>query len=128
MKDGFLKVAAATVKIDVANIRGNVKHIQEKILLADQMGVNLLVLPELCVTGYTCGDLFFSDSLLSESRKALQELAAFTTGKYPIVFVGLPLSHNGKIYNSAAALFNGRILGIVPKTALPNYGEFYEKR
>lgn len=128
MKDGFLKVAAATVKIDVANIRGNVKHIQEKILLADQMGVNLLVLPELCVTGYTCGDLFFSDSLLSESRKALQELADFTAGKYPIVFVGLPLSHNGKIYNSAAALFNGRILGIVPKTALPNYGEFYEKR
>ena len=128
MKDGFIKAAAATVEISVADIRSNLLQIREKIDLAHEAGANLLVLPELCVTGYTCGDLFLSDRLLRKSREALPEMASYTAGKYPVVVVGLPLNWGGKNYNCAAVVHNGQILGIVPKSFIPNYGEFYEKR
>ncbi len=128
MKDGFIKVAAATVEIAVADVKSNTCKIREKIEQADSAGVNLLVLPELCVTGYTCGDLFLSHKLIAESYSALCELRDFTAGKYPVVVIGLPITYNCKLYNCAAVLYNGKILGIVPKSLLPNYGEFYEKR
>ena len=128
MKDGFIKTAAATVEIAVADVKHNTEKIIEKIDKADKLSVNLLVLPELCVTGYTCGDLFFSEKLIKESMEAIKQIAAFTDGKYPVTVIGVPVSFNGKLYNCAAVLYNGKILGIIPKFKIPNYGEFYEKR
>ncbi len=116
MRDGFIKVAAATVNIKVADIKNNVLDIKDKIVKADKSGVNLLTLPELCVTGYTCGDLFLSETLLDASFDALKELCGFTAGKYTVVTVGLPLKINGRLYNCAAILHNGNILGIIPKS------------
>ncbi len=128
MKDGLVKVAAASIEITVADVKSNTSKIFEKIDLADNAGVNLIVLPELCVTGYTCGDLFFSNKLIAQSHSALCEIRDFTSGKYPVVVVGVPLSYNNKLYNCAAVLYNGKIIGIVPKSNLQNCGEFYEKR
>ncbi len=128
MKDGFIKVAAADIPVRVADTEYNTEQIKSAIDNADQMGVNVLVLPELCITGYTCGDLFFSNKLISASADALKEIWAYTTGKYPIVVVGFPMYYRGKLYNCAAVLCNGKVLGIVPKTNIPNYGDHYEKR
>ena len=89
---------------------------------------NLLVLPELCLTGYTCGDLFYSETLLNAAKNALIELTESTKGLLSAVVIGLPLRVRGKLYNCAAVLQGGRILGMIPKTYLPNYGEFYELR
>ena len=86
------------------------------------------MLPELCITGYTCSDLFLQEKMLREAKKSLLEIAAFTFALDCIVFVGLPLEYNGKLYNVAAAVSNGKVLGFVPKTYLPNYNEFYEAR
>ena len=128
MKDGFIKVASSTVQVTVADVKSNVCNIREKIEKANNEGVNLLVLPELCITGYTCGDLFLSQRLIDEAMSALIELRDFTSGMYTVVVVGLPLTHNSKLYNCAAVLHNGKILGVIPKALVPNYGEFYEKR
>jgi len=128
MKDGFIKVAAGSIKTTVADTAANVSEIKRRIEQADEKGVNLLVLPELCVTGYTCGDLFYSDMLLRSAREALIELAGFTADKYPVVLTGLPLRLGNKLFNCAAVLHRGEIRAIVPKTHLPNYSEFYEKR
>jgi len=128
MKDGFIKAAAGSVKITVADTVSNVSEIKRRIAEADEAGVNLLVLPELCVTGYTCGDLFYSEALLSAAKDSLAELCAFTADKYPVVVVGLPLRHQYKLYNCAAVLHRGEILALIPKTQLPSYSEFYEKR
>ena len=128
MKDGFIKVAAGSVKTTVADIAANLSEIKKRIEQADKKGVNLLVLPELSLTGYTCGDLFYSEVLLDSAREALCELAEFTADKYPLVLVGLPLRHGHRLFNCAAALHDGEIKAIVPKTHLPNYSEFYEKR
>lgn len=128
MKNGFIKAAAATVNITVADVKSNIESIKEQISASHAMGVNLLILPELCVTGYSCADLFFSQKLIGESVKALEELAGFTADKYPVVAVGLPMPYGNKLYNCAAVLHNGKVLGIVPKTALPNYAEFSEMR
>lgn len=128
MKDGFIKAAAASCEITVADTDECLKHIYEKIDEADRIGANLLVLPELCVTGYTCGDLFFSDLLLEKAEQALEKLVGYTVGKYPVVVCGVPLRFREKLFNCAAVICAGRLLGIVPKTVLPNYGEFYEMR
>ncbi len=128
MKDGLIKTAAAAVEISVADVRSNARRIIEKIEGADAQKINLLVLPELCLTGYTCGDLFFSERLLSESNQALEEIAAATKGLYPVTVLGAPLAVCGKLYNCAVVLHDGKILGAVPKMRIPNYGEFYEKR
>lgn len=128
MRDGFIKVASATVEISVADTAANCENIKKQIERAHTGGANLLVLPELCVTGYTCGDLFLSDTLLSAARKTLCEIAAFTADKYPLVIVGVPISYESRLYNCAAVIHRGEILGLVPKTVIPNYGEFYEKR
>mgnify|MGYP004646587141 FL=1 len=128
MKDGFIKVAAGIPECTVADISANLSEIKRIIDKADRQNINILALPELCVTGYTCGDLFFSDTLLTGAKSALTELAEFTAGKYPVVILGLPLLLRSKLYNCAAVLSDGKILGIVPKTHMPNYSEFYEQR
>lgn len=128
MQDGFIRVAAASVAVTVADAVDNAQKIRARIDQAQAKQVNLLVLPELCVTGYTCGDLFYSDLLLRAAEEQVLALRDYTKGKYPVVVVGFPLRLQGKLYNCAAVLHDGRVLGIVPKTWLPNYGEFYEKR
>lgn len=128
MKDGFIKVAAEDISVKVADTRHNVEQIKTAIDSADKSGVNILVLPELCITSYTCGDLFFSGMLVGAALEGLKEICTYTEGKYPVVVVGLPMSYRGKLYNCGAVLCNGEILGIVPKTNIPNYGDHYEKR
>lgn len=128
MRQGFVKVAAVTPKIRVADTRYNAKVICLAIKEAAEAGAKVIVLPELCITGYTCGDLFLQEKLLREAKEELLHIAEFTTDVDAIVFVGLPLAYKGKLYNVAAALNRGKILGIVPKTYLPNYNEFYEAR
>lgn len=128
MKDGFIKVAAVTPEIRVADVDHNACVICNKIRSATDLGAKIIVFPELCITGYTCGDLFFQDALLNKSRAALKNIARETRDADALVFLGLPLAVNGKLYNVAAALNRGRILGLVSKTSLPNYGEFYEMR
>ena len=128
MRQGFVKVAAVTPKIVVADTRENTKLICEEIRKAEESGAKIIVLPELAITGYTCSDLFLQEKMLREAKQALLEIAAFTFALDCIVFVGLPLEYNGKLYNVAAALNNGKVLGFVPKTYLPNYNEFYEAR
>ncbi len=128
MQYGFVKVAAGVPELVVADVWKNAEHIRDMIARADREGVNLLTLPELCLTGYTCGDLFYSKTLLDAAQEALLSLADFTAGLFPAVVVGVPLSVRGKLYNCAAVIHNGRILGVVPKTFLPNYAEFYELR
>lgn len=128
MKHGFVKVAAATPDIRVADVAYNTEKIREDIAEACGNGAKILVFPELCVTGYTCGDLFTHDVLLEAARRAVLELAEFTADKDILVFVGVPLDIEGKLYNVAAALNRGKIIGLTTKTFLPNYGEFYEMR
>lgn len=128
MKQGFVKVAAATPEAVVADPKENGKRILEKIKEAAKEGAKLIVLPELAISSYTCGDLFFQETLLEESRNQLIFLANQTKSVDALIFVGLPLSVGGKLYNAAAALNHGKVLGIVPKTYIPNYKEFYEVR
>lgn len=128
MKQGFVKVAAATPHIRVADVEHNTKEIYRLIDEIVVCGAKVAVFPELCVTGYTCGDLFTQDILLKEAKKALHNIASYTTGKDLLTFIGVPLELDGKLYNVAAAINQGRILGLVTKTFLPNYGEFYEMR
>lgn len=128
MKDGFIKVACGSIEVQVCAVDHNKEVIKTRILQAEEKGVNLLVLPELCLSAYTANDLFYSSLLLERSRQALVELAEFTRGHFPIVIVGVPLKYTGKLYNCAAVLFDGQILGIAAKTYLPNYNEFYEMR
>lgn len=128
MKDGFLKVAAATPDIRVADVAYNTGKICSLIDEAVEAGAKIVVFPELCVTGYTCGDLFAQDILLGDARLALHRIAEHTKKKDALVFVGVPIAVGGELYNVAAALNKGKILGLTTKTFLPNYGEFYEMR
>ena len=128
MKYGFVKVAAATPDLKVADIRYNTDKIKAVISDADKADVQLLVFPELGICGYTCGDLFGQQLLLDGCFAALKEIADFTRGKKMLVFVGVPVRLGGVLYNCAAALNDGSVLGFIPKTHLPNYAEFYEKR
>ena len=128
MVDGFIKVAAGVPDCTVADVSANTKEIKRLISKANELKINLLCLPELCITGYTCGDLFFLETLLNSAKNALKEITEYTAGLYPIVIVGVPLIYSSKLFNCAAVLSNGKILGIVPKTYLPNYAEFYEQR
>lgn len=128
MKQGFLKVAAVTPKIRVADTRYNAEQICDGIRKAAAQGAKVIVFPELCITGYTCGDLFLQEKLLLEAKEALFKIAGFTKDFDSVVFVGLPFAYRGKLYNVAAAISRGEILGLVPKVYLPNYDEFYEAR
>ncbi len=128
MKHGFLKVAAVTPKIKVADPKYNAQVICEKLEEACIRGAKLIVFPELCLTGYTCGDLFLQDLLLEEAKRQLVTVANATKGKDAVVMVGLPLERDGRLYNVAAVIQDGVILGLVPKTNIPTYAEFYEGR
>ncbi len=128
MKYGFIKTAAITPAIRVADTDFNCEQIKKWIKRAEDESVELAVFPELSITGYTCADLLYSDTLLKGALKALRDIAEFTKDKKMLVFVGLPVKINGLIYNVAAAVNNGEVLALIPKTNLPNYNEFYEKR
>lgn len=118
MKDGYIRVAAGSVDVHVANPEYNKAQILDRMRQADELGVNLLVLPELCLTGYTCGDLLRSSALLDAVVCAAQDIVRATAQLYPIVVFGLPLRHQGEIYNCAAVAGGGKLLGVVPKTQL----------
>lgn len=128
MEQGFIKVAAVTPKIKVADPKYNRQIILERLEEAYEYGAKIIVFPELCLTGYTCGDLFLQEILLEEAKKQLLLITAATEGKDSLVFVGLPVERDGRLYNVAAVLQNGEILGMVPKANIPSYAEFYEGR
>ena len=128
MRHGFVKVAAATPDIRVADVGYNTENICRAIGEACERKAKIIVFPELCITGYTCGDLFTQDALLEAARRALLHIAKYTEDKDILAFVGMPLAVRGKLYNTAAALNRGEILGFTTKTFLPNYAEFYEMR
>lgn len=128
MRQGFIKVAAVSPKIKVADPVYNAGQIIDNLKVAYERGAKIIVFPELCITGYTCGDLFLQPLLLDGASRQLETIADATAGMDALVFVGLPIEKNGKLYNVAAALQNGQILGFVPKTNIPTYAEFYEGR
>lgn len=128
MKHGFIKVSAATPEIRVADVKFNTANIIKAIKESAKNGSQLTVFPELCVCGYTCGDLFSQNVLLSSVESAVAEICKATEGLETLVFIGAPIRHGNKLYNCAVALHDGKVLGVVPKTYLPDYGEFYEKR
>ena len=128
MKDGFLKAAALSPALRVADCVYNAGQIVRELQAAAARGVKLAVFPEFCLTGYTCGDLFLQHTLQQGALEGLQTVLDVSRELDTVVLVGLPLLVRGKLYNCAAVLCRGRVLGLVPKTYLPNYGEFYEKR
>ena len=128
MRDGFIKVGAASPELRVGQPFFNISKMLELFSLASGYGVKVLVYPELSITGYTCQDLFLQDALIQDSRKALLEFVSATKGSDILSFVGFPLEHNGKLYNTAAAVQDGRILSYTAKRNLPCYGEFQEDR
>ena len=130
MRDGFVKVAAGTPKIRVADCRYNAEQIFTLMREADKQGVKVLALPELCLTGYTCADLFLQPTLLKGAEEGLATILEATKNLDMVAAVGLPVwdKWKNKLYNCAAVIQSGEILGLVPKTYLPNYGEFYEGR
>nr|WP_288809389.1 NAD(+) synthase [uncultured Anaerostipes sp.] len=128
MKDGFIKVAAATPKIKVADPAYNTEEILKIIDETEKKGASILVFSELTISGYTCGDLFLQQPLLTECKNQLLRIVKATKKKDMLVVVGCPIIVNQKLYNCAVVINRGEILGIVPKTHLPNYSEFYELR
>lgn len=128
MRHGFIKTAAVTPKVQVADPEANAQEIIRLAAEAAGNGAKLIVFPELCITGYTCGDLFLQELLLRRAKEELFRIIRETAQLDALIFAGLPWEKDGKLYNVAAAFQGGRLLGLVPKTCLPNYGEFYELR
>ena len=128
MKYGFVNVAAAVPMVKVADVAYNVEQIKSLITQAEEQSVEVIVFPELCITGYTCQDLFKEQLLLDQAEQGIIQLLDFSRKLDIISIVGLPVIINGLLYNCAVVLQGGQVLGIIPKTYLPNYGEFYEKR
>ena len=128
MNYGFVKVAAAVPSVKVGTPKYNVEQIESQIIQANHQGVEIIVFPELSITAYSCGDLFFQQLLLDEAEMGLINLMNFTRSMNIIVVVGLPVSYRGGLMNCAAVLQKGKLLGLVPKTFIPNYKEFYECR
>lgn len=124
----FIRVAAACPVTKVANINFNLKNIKKCIEIALKKESKMIVFPELCITSYTCGDLFLQQHLLQESENAIKDLCNFSTNKDILIAVGAPLIYNYCLYNCAYIIYNGKLIGIVPKSYIPNYTEFYEKR
>lgn len=128
MRHGFVKTCAITPKIRVADTVYNGQIIMDSMEEASRAGAKLVVFPELCITGYTCGDLFWQNKLITAAKEELIKIAEKSRELDGIFFVGLPYDINGKIYNMAAAVSGGEVIGMVPKTYIPNYNEFYEAR
>lgn len=128
MNHGFVKVAAATPKIKVGDCEYNALQICKAIDQVYQKKAQMVVFPELCITGYTCSDLFWQKSMLNKAKEALQTIATHTKKMEVVVIVGLPMVVDSKLYNVAAVIYDGEIMGMVPKSHIPNYSEFYEAR
>ena len=128
MKDGFLKVAAATPRIRVADCAYNTARVEELIGEAAEQGASLCVFPELVLTGYTCGDLFLQQALLDAAQDGLNRILQSSARIPMVVVIGLPVQAGNALYNCAAVCYKGQLLGLVPKQNIPNYGEFYEVR
>jgi len=128
MRQGFIKVAAMTPKIKVADPEYNAGEICKGIDEAEARGAKIIVFPELCLTGYTCDDLFLQERLLEEAFVQLLRIVEYSDGVDALIFVGLPLEREGKLYNVAAVINCGELMAFIPKTSIPNYGEFYEGR
>ena len=128
MRQGFVKVAAVTPKIKVADTKYNAELILDMMKESTRQGAKIVVFPELCLTGYTCQDLFLQERLLQGAKDALMKLVKESASLDAIFFVGLPFEILGKLYNVAAVFSHGEVLGLVPKSYLPNYNEFYEAR
>ena len=128
MEYGYIKVATASFDVQVAGVSANVKNMIRLVQQAREQQVELLVFPELCITGYSCGDLFLSKGLLNRTLEGLKQLADATAGSLCLVVAGAPLRHNERLYNCAVFIQDGKLRGIVPKSYIPNYKEFYEKR
>ena len=128
MKDGFISVACGTPKLRLADCHYNAEQTFTMMRQAEKAGVKVLVLPELGLTGYSCGDLFYQDTLLRGAEEALATVLEATRNLEVVTAVGLPVRVNNRLYNCAAVIQKGQILGLVPKSHLPNYSEFYEKR
>ena len=128
MKDGFISVACGAPKLRLADCAYNAEQSFQMMRSAEKAGVKVLVLPELGLTGYTCGDLFYQEALLREAEEGLKTVLEATRNLEVVAAVGMPLRVHNELYNCAVIIQKGRILGVVPKTHLPNYGEFYEKR
>ena len=128
MRDGFIRAIAFSPALQVADCQYNAQQIVQCMKQAAEQDVQLCVFPELCITGYTCGDLFFQSTLQKDAVSALLSIAAQSAGLGLVAVVGLPLVEHGKLYDCAAVVFEGKVLGVVPKRYLPDYDEFYEKR
>ena len=128
MRDGFIKIAAATPDLHVADCEYNAAEIIRQAKQAASKGAKLITFPELCLTGYTCGDLFLQETLLEGAMQALGTVCRETAELAAVIVVGLPLRVKGKLYNVAAVVNAGDVLAFVPKTYIPNYSEFYEQR
>lgn len=128
MKHGFIKVAAAVPFVRVADCQYNIEHIEAQVRQAEAQGVEIMTFPELCITGYTCGDLFLKPFLIRQAQESLLELAHRTADTEVLFIVGMPILIESQLFNAAVALQGGRILGAIPKTYLPNYREFQEAR
>lgn len=125
---GLVKVGAFPVTVEVCGVTHNEEEIKKAVLKAENAGVKVVVLPELCLSGYTCGDMFFSVTLHQGVEKAIKEIEKWSQGHQVFFVFGAPLSLNNSYFNCAIAVYDGKILGVVPKSHLPNYGEFYERR
>lgn len=128
MNYGYVKVAAAVPRVHVADCKFNAGQIEKEIIIADGKGVQIITFPELCITGYTCGDLFAQQLLLEEAELGLMQILNSTRQLDIISIVGMPVVCEGHLLNAAVVIQKGRVLGVVPKTYLPNYKEFYEMR
>ncbi|MFT8391158.1 MAG: nitrilase-related carbon-nitrogen hydrolase, partial [Sporolactobacillus sp.] len=127
-QQNFIRAAAACPRVRVADCTYNVQQIKVCIEQALAQKSKLLIFPELSVTGYTCGDLFLQKHLLDEAEKGLAEICQFSLNKDIVIAVGMPLQLHSKIYNCGCVIYDGRLLGVVPKSFIPNYEEYYEHR
>ncbi len=125
---GFLRVATCSPMLKVANIEFNIEEIKKQIDIAYEKGSKLIVFPELSISGYTMGDLFFQNRLIEESYKGIEEIMEYTREMESIIAIGNPFVTGNQMFNCAFLLSKGEILGIVPKTHIPNYNAFYEKK
>ena len=128
MKHGYIRVGAATCDVKVADVTYNGEQIRARIDEACEQGIRVLGFAELCITSYTCSDLFLQEALIVAAKNEVIEIAKYTKGKNILIVLGFPFSYHGSLYNCAAVAFDGAVLGIVPKLHLPNYNEFYEAR
>lgn len=128
MNEGFLRVASCCPSVKVADVPGNIESIKSCLDAAAARGAAIAVFPEMCVTAYTCGDLFHNRTLLEGARHGLETLLETWRPEWPMAFIGMPVALDDKLYNCAVAIHAGRVAGITPKTYLPDYNEFYEKR